>query len=134
MPRKKPKKWNGPDLGVLEGLDRERVLQVLTTAREYLERGWIQGVAARSITGEPCSHSDPNACRWCLTGAVSRAAFTNKWQDCYPYLTAIISLLASSREDARWVCVWNDQPGRTQEEVIELVNRCIEAAQCPKTS
>ena len=64
-----------PDLGppTPEWL-RTKTLKVLARARELVGRGWTTVAFARDPAGEDVDWNDPDACAWCLYGAISRAA------------------------------------------------------------
>lgn len=90
--------------------------------RELLDRPerWCQGALARDgTTGAECDpHSEFATC-WCVLGAVSV---------CYPehdqHSRAVEAMrLAIYRVKRGQVGIWNDAPGRTFEEVRELVER-----------
>jgi hypothetical protein len=83
------------------------VVEILSKARELLERGgWCQGTEY-NYRGQRC-----------LVGAVYYVAPT--------YLDARVAVAALQREtDGAWPAFWNDKPGRTKEEVFELIDRVI---------
>jgi hypothetical protein len=89
-------------------------LATLRAMRELLtpEGAWTQGVEARRADGRSVGFNDPIACSWCLAGA--------KWR---------VGDLASNRP---WlalgldsVSAWNDAPGRTQADVLALLDAKI---------
>lgn len=102
------------------GLSPEAV-RMLTRMRELLQRGWTQKADARGRWGLPVPYASQFARRFCLVGALSRAqvdlgraagfargeVLTRLWQAS----GAVHSLLG-----------WNDAPGRTQEEVLRLLD------------
>lgn len=54
-----------------------RDLDVLREARRYIDAGWAIGAEARNRYGESISPQDVNAIRFCMIGAVRRAAGGN---------------------------------------------------------
>lgn len=74
---------------------------------------WCQGAAARDACGFPVWSSSPNACQWCLMGA---AVFLNAPK------RATMKLDKTARKlGFTGFIAWQDKPGRTKREVIELL-------------
>ncbi len=86
--------------------------QILRDAAVLIRRGWTQGVAAREADGVTCAATDAKATCWCLIGAVTAAS------DLVGANVRTMDRLAEhmgiSMHNLAW---WNDQPGRTAEEV-----------------
>lgn len=83
----------------------------LKRIRNIIRRGWTQGASARLANGKPCSALNSRAKSWCLWGAVNKADATG---------TAIIRALQHYDYIG-----WNDQFGRTQEEVLAVLDAAI---------
>lgn len=78
---------------------------------DYIKKGWCQGTNAKDSLGWFCVPSDPDAIGWCLSGAIL-AAYPNdpvKREKVCNQLP-IVALVT-----------WNDEPGRLQAEVVELL-------------
>lgn len=80
------------------------------------ESKWTQGHAARNEKGERVWYKSPEACCWCLVGAINK---------CYvpairPEIFEKISDYINSRAG---ISVWNDAPERTFAEVKALVEK-----------
>lgn len=112
------------------------ILRILRDAKTILvERGWCQGAYAKGGTPEGrFSSVDPRAERFCVVGAVLRAA-----DEAYPEALitdrAILRLRAQlrMRQAAEEVlgektspALYNDTPGRTRDEVVALIDKAIE--------
>ena len=89
--------------------------------RELLDQPekWTRNVLARDIMGQTCDLHSAYATCWCLAGAVGR---------CYPEPDRHDSVLKQIRlaiygRGSGLIGTWNDAPGRTFEEVKELVER-----------
>lgn len=55
-------------------LDKSQWVAVFRAARAVLTtKGWVQGAFAKNASGRACPIPDPDACRFCLSGAVGRA-------------------------------------------------------------
>jgi hypothetical protein len=78
---------------------------------------WTQGAYALNAEGHSVSAKSKDACRWCLSGAISSASY-NIWETAR-FLHFFIG----------WGLIdWNDAPERTFEDVIALLDKAIEAA------
>lgn len=95
-------------------------LEVLQGMRSRLATGWTQYAVARNRFGVRVASSSSEACSWCIMGAASAttrnadersSAYTRLYQSGIRLLT---------------VGEWNDIPGRTQEEVLALIDSAIE--------
>ena len=85
-------------------------------ASEYVARGWCQGAYAKDKDGYSIPPCDLGAVKWCLVGGIqasnelpSESLLTNAVDLCRK-LTGGLSLTT-----------WNDSPGRTQAQVVELL-------------
>lgn len=75
---------------------------------------WTQGEDARNAFGNPVPFGHPDACCWCLSGAIR-------------------ALWLSGLDAGRWFCFadrfagdfisWNDAPGRTFAEVVAALEK-----------
>ena len=138
---------------VLDQLNRQ--LAVLEGARAELETGWVQGgwwsvTSAdgnqRLVTGYAAGGGSPDHVNGsCLVGALARAGSPS---DAGRAVDAVYDALWASRDQpgaardgglppvpapgvrlarVRTLTRWNDQAGRTQEEVLTVVDRAISA-------
>jgi hypothetical protein len=89
--------------------------ELITAGADRLERmGWCQGSFAQDKNDQSVPPDDEEACSFCAVGAM-RAVGQNVLIG-----RAIHALsLAASRTITRW----NDDPGRTKDEVIALMRR-----------
>jgi hypothetical protein len=115
-------------------------VDALTQARVLIETGWCQGSAAKTGDGRECFAHSEHACQFCPTGAVTRVTWP--WEpDDDPELweannLAWEALAKAIRNEYGWdmsehlpwsvIQDWNDEPGRTKEEVLEMFDRAIE--------
>lgn len=79
---------------------------------------WTQGAPARNPSGDAVAGSNPEACQWCLFGAVNK---------CYPgldqaYGDTVNKLYAgvAKRGYEQGYINWNDESDRTHEDVLSL--------------
>jgi hypothetical protein len=107
------------------------VADLLDTAGDELERrGWCQGV-------DGDDGSDPDGCRVCLDGALYAATTGSPFPDPADFHTGNVGLRCEARQVLREVIglpfpepltSWNDQPGRTAEQVIAAVRQAARVA------
>lgn len=98
-------------------------LEVLRRARELLTPpgNWTQEEFAKTTAGEPCDPCVVEAACWCSEGAIravrARGRFgpTNAFGALYRIVGDVVG--------------WNDEPERTQAEVLEAFDRAIALAQ-----
>jgi hypothetical protein len=118
------------------------VTKALSDMRVLIERGWSQHLAARDLLGNTVEPRDKAAVRWCLHGAcmavVGDIVVTN--EDWARYWRPLV---AAAEEAGFPVHGWaphagpvrfNDAPGRTQAEVIALMDRAIALAEADEVS
>lgn len=105
------------------------VVKVLERAKELLnEKGWCQGDLAKGAHGEVVDLLDPQAAAFCLVGAIRcqrDGTSTNARLSAGIYLANVVGCL---RGDWLTVPDYNDAPGRTKEEIMEVLTKAIELA------
>lgn len=95
----------------------EPVQQHLLEAAEYLRsHGWESGLWRCLIRGSVC-----------MMGAVSKVTEEDFSRSSTPYHEAYLRL---SSYAGRCAVAWNDQPGRTVEQVIDLLERAAGVPPC----
>lgn len=92
----------------------------LTSMRELLVQGWHQGSTGQDVSGRSISAMDGDAVSWCMIGAYLRADvdLDNKGLDRVFFL--IVRKIGTDN-----VAHWNDEPGRTKEEVLAALDSII---------
>ena len=84
---------------------------------DYIRKGWCKNTNALDDNGYSCEPTAPYAVKWCLAGAVCAA-----YKDDTPKREhAFDKVLAAIAPQSLFVAYWNDQPKRTKEEVIALL-------------
>lgn len=94
------------------------IQRVRELAAQYVERGWTQGAYARSASSHRVAILSPRAVRFCMVGAIARAA-TDLAVAEWPVCLAVMAELPPGAG----LSVWNDAPDRTQAEVVALLRR-----------
>lgn len=82
---------------------------------QYIQKGWCQGVSARDHVRREVLALNPDATQWCLLGAIN-AAYPNA----IARREAISGYLIDKIGHLRFA-QWNDDPKRTQAEVIAML-------------
>lgn len=95
--------------------------EALVAARELLtpEGAWTQGAFARvGRGGNPIGPAEPRAKCFCIVGALKRVC---PWEASLAF-RALERAIGVRPGD---VVNWNDTPGRTQAEVLEVLDKAI---------
>jgi hypothetical protein len=85
---------------------------------------WTQGVVARDADNAPTQPDSTDACRWCLIGAVVKAADGN-----IPALRAAVTCLHSAMKQKtalKRARIGNFNDSHTHAEVLELLREAAE--------
>lgn len=82
-----------------------------------IEKGWTQGALARDELGAEVWPRHPAASCWCLLGAIRRVALGDT--EAEEARQMVFDQLGSVA-----IATWNDTPGRTQAEVLAVLDRC----------
>lgn len=98
------------------------VIAVLSRARELLSKrgGWITEIGAADKDGQEVPFDGKEACRFCATGALDRAAFdlTGEWTNLDPHINALGFKSAWALEN------WNDEQA-SKKAVLSLFSAAI---------
>ena len=109
-------------------MEAGRLEEVLQALRQRIGQpeAWTKGCDARAGgAGVECEPEEGAARAWCLVGALAAVA-------CGKARTAAYRLLAHLAERSAGpgtLTGWNDAPGRTHDEVLQLVDGAIGQAQ-----
>jgi hypothetical protein len=95
--------------------------EVLERAADLIEPAgaWIQGNWARDAMQRVPETIDGTATCWCLYGATRQTARNSRWEDLTRFIRPIVGGEPIS---------WNDEPGRTQAEVVAALRKAAELA------
>jgi hypothetical protein len=98
------------------------VIAVLSRARELIAKrgGWITEIGAADKQGQEVPFDGKEACRFCATGALDRAAFDliGEWTNLDPHINALGFKSAGALEN------WNDEQ-TSKKAVLELFGSAI---------
>lgn len=104
------------------------VIELLKAARALIAKpnGWTQRQSARNSAGITCSVDAKDATCFCLLGSVRRAAI-DLGSTVATHAQAV-DLLYDLSPNGPQLVRWNDTPGRTQAEVVDLLDVVIAKA------
>jgi hypothetical protein len=116
---------------------RQHANEILFRVRARLQRGWIQGPAANDRYGHSVDVDSPQACGWCLIGAVWVEERSSRVRVAVRDLVrqALDQAVQASRfrifhqkpieryPATRSIINFNETPGRRKRDVITLVER-----------
>ena len=126
---------------------RKTVIAILKATKEKLKGSWTQMVYARDEMGNPIDDLSSEACQWCLLGALDSVIcfedFPGKSNYPMPLVVSHLRSLIDPSDydhdfdydvpnpvaDEELVASWNDEAGRTEEEVQVLLSKAIEEAE-----
>ena len=85
-----------------------------------IESGWCQSASARDAAGVPTTPEADEACSWCLTGAIALATRGG--------IEATDAVLDGIEATLDTISIerWNDEPGRTAEDVVTVLRETAE--------
>lgn len=107
--------------------------ELLKKARTYVVQGWCVGAPAKTLSGMICHAKHPDAVSWCALGALwaplpdfnaSILEATNS-QRLITEACNILKALSGEEE----IFDYNDAPGRTKEDILELLDQAIAIAE-----
>jgi hypothetical protein len=100
-------------------------VEILRRARDLVAFGWCQGVDATDAEHRPAPPWSSRACYWSLLGALAAAldAPQEGNEDSPACIAELrLALVCVSETISAWSLEhWNDEPGRTQAEVVEML-------------
>lgn len=94
----------------------------LREARKLIERGWCQDHYAETASGRECHWLDDVAAKWCILGAINHA------NGCLLF-SSEPEIILSGAVGRQPLGAWNDEPGRTQAEVLAAFDKAIALAE-----
>lgn len=102
-------------------------IKLLAVAKNLLTTGWTQDVEARNADGKPVTAESTKAVCWCLTGALDRARWLlGASSDVQGRAVGRVHKAISKRHGQfSTIPNWNDEAGRKQAEVIEVVTEAM---------
>ena len=103
-----------------------QLLEDLKAARELLvQKGWNQRHIARDAEGKRVDATDPSAVSYCMVGAVGCIAESTGSRPNQREMDMTRTL--RNHMNSNFVISFNDTPGRTFDEVLEVFDKAINA-------
>jgi len=100
----------------------EELRKAFLDAAALVRKGWVQGMFAQDAEKMLVPSLSDRACAWCISGALNRVA-SGELRGEMERLCSEVAL-ASGYEH---IIHWNDDPERTQSEVVALLERLAAA-------
>ena len=115
-------------------MTKNEVRDVILRMKKRLSKPdrWCQGAPARDDWGNEVTPGSPNACQWCLTGALweelNDGVEDSKYVEVRDHLRYALRLHPSVGKhiDPTALVGWNDDPARTHEDVIAFLDEAME--------
>lgn len=89
-------------------------------------RNWVQNHDAVDSSGTPVLYNNPNACRFCMAGALMAAGYELEYR-IFDRIQVRDALFAAT--GSACVTDWNDDPKRKHSEVLEALYKAAEIAE-----
>lgn len=100
--------------------------ELYNKAADIIKKGWTQNAFARNEEGFSVTPDGKDATSWCLTGALWLVVRGNKNpKEYYGDVPLTVHNLIKNLGLRESAGVWNDDPNRTKEEVIELLQKAV---------
>jgi hypothetical protein len=100
-------------------------LDILMEARPWIDKGWCQQWLSVDARGRACDTLGGKAVAWCAIGAVTKVTdWPAAGNEALRYLAQAIGKGDATND----IGIWNDDPDRTKEEVLEAYDRAISLA------
>jgi hypothetical protein len=100
----------------------------LKKVRKFIERGWCQGYFALNKEGREVDARSRSACKWCLIGAICKTTPDIRFLHIKNIVENELDKDICSRARSQHqnsIEGWNDKPGRTQKQVLNLIDRVL---------
>ena len=99
-------------------------VEVLKRARELVANGWTRKTIARDANGRFVTVLSREATSFCVVGGLMRAQ-----SEMGGFITRNLRRVLEIAADIEYrdIADWNDEPGRTKEEVLAVYDKAIES-------
>ncbi len=99
------------------------IKEILLAARTLILQGWCLGTYARDVNGHPVSPQHVTATSFCMMGAIWRVSpgFDRYKHGAMGQLESVVP-----RDQGKSLGWWQDQPGRTVDDVLAAFDLAIE--------
>lgn len=107
--------------------DLRKIEKVINLTKEILNKGWTKGAWARDKRGNAVDSDSPNACSWCLLGAIILAEETVRL-GAYPAARLNLALTDIVKRDdtVQWgITGYNDREDVTLPDVLSSLDQAL---------
>ena len=106
------------------------VIDLIKRAREFVEKGWTQGVHARDADDQEVHPLASTACKWCANGALVAAVcemLPDDRDERHGRLKACQRALLQELHETRFhfLVTWNDSAETKHSQVLDLFDKTI---------
>ena len=101
----------------------ESLLKRAEKVPEVLKKGWTQGPVAVDKWDSSVDPLSKKAVKWCFLGALYKAA--GKEEDNFRMEYLYDRAFDEINEEGSWIIRFNEDPGRTQKQVVKMAERCL---------
>ena len=118
-------------------ITEQEIQGVFNRTLEYIKQGWTKHTMAINVDGDYTDFDAPDACNWCLEGALHLAVkecgneidTSSIYLSCHSRIVAVINDLYPKRfpSDIETLAIFNDNAEITKELVVDVVKRAIES-------
>lgn len=98
----------------------QHAFDALFDVRDVLTKGWTQYARARRRDGNAVDPSSPEACSWCMLGALQKVMPVAETR-----LVALDAIYSSMVTQFIPITTFNDHDNRTQGQVLQTINNAI---------
>jgi hypothetical protein len=94
---------------------------ILDEAIQLVTRDWCQYAQAKNPSGKTVAAWSPDACSWCLTGALHRARDNSDGVGFVEAYNLVADIIARQEGEDIPIALWNDKRERTKAEVLAVL-------------
>lgn len=102
----------------------KETLSLLRKAERRIKKGWTQRTYARDKEGVTIRSDSKHAVQFCLLGSINEETRTNKDDTVIAAKEAIMHVQPAIVSDDG-LHYWNDDPFRTQEQVLDTLHKAV---------
>lgn len=102
------------------------LVETLERVLRTIKQGWCQRAWARDCVGETVKVNSIDACKWCLDGAILLE--TARDSNVSRKVSLFVQETLESLGHTEGYVTYNDEIGRTQQDIVNLLERAIDRA------
>lgn len=102
------------------------LVEILERVLRTVKQGWCQRAWAKDCVGETVKFNSMDACKWCLDGAILLE--TARDGNVSRKVSQFVQETLESLGYTEGYVTYNDEIGRTQQDIVNLLERAIASA------